>query len=137
MDEKDGFIRGYQDLEVYQNAYRGMLEIYKKIVYRLPSSEDDLVSQLRRSCKAVPRLIAEGHSKRHQLKGFQKYIDDAMAESNETAVSLSQVKDLCAKYVTPSTCDELIDLYDKISRQLSIAWQRFANERIAATENPL
>jgi len=64
-----------------------------------------LVDQLRRSTKAIPRLIAEGHSKRHQKKGFQKYLDDAMTESNETMVSLAQAKDIyillwsMAKYV--------------------------------------
>lgn len=131
-----GFIRGYQDLEVYNNSYAAMLLIYQNIIPGLPPSEADLIDQLRRSCKAVPRLIAEGHSKRHQLKGFQKYIDDAMAESNETNVSLCQVRDICAKFINRDECEKLINLYDKISRQLyklAIAWQKFSNNRISAT----
>lgn len=122
------FIRGYNDLDVYKNSYQAMLEIYQLILPKLPRSEYDLIDQMKRSCKAVPRLIAEGHSKRHQVKGFQKYIDDAMAESNETAVSLCQAKDLCGRFVDSSVCIKLIDAYDKISRQLynlSIAWQKF------------
>ncbi|MBI5700734.1 four helix bundle protein [Candidatus Saganbacteria bacterium] len=133
------FIRGYQDLNVYNDSYRAMLQIYKIILPKLPRSEYDLIDQIKRSCKAVPRLIAEGHSKRHQLKGFQKYIDDAMAESNETTVSLCQVRDLCGQYVDLLICEELIDLYDKISRQLyklSISWQRFTLKKISATEQP-
>lgn len=131
-----GFIRGYHDLDVYNNAYHGMLLIYKEIIPKLPKFEYDLIDQLRRSSKAVPRLIAEGHSKRHQKLGFRKYIDDAMAESNETCVSLSQVKDLYEKYIDCEVCKELIDLYDKISRQLynlSIAWDKFNNKRTTAT----
>ena len=135
--ESKGFIRGYQDLDVYNNSYEAMLTVYKEILPKLPRSEYDLIDQLKRSCKAVPRLIAEGHSKRHQIKGFQKYIDDAMAEANETTVSLCQARDLCGKYVDLEKCEKLIDLYDKISRQLynlSIAWQEFSKNRISATE---
>lgn len=117
---------------VYQVSYESMLEVYRSIIPKLPRSEYDLVDQIRRSCKAIPRLIAEGHSKRHQKKGFQKYIDDAMAEANETNVSLCQVKDLCGNYVNLDICDHLIDSYDKVARQLynlSIAWQKFSEKK--------
>lgn len=88
-------IKSFHDLDVYQVAYQAMLEVFKHILPKLPVEEKyDLVGQLRRSTKAVPRLIAEGYSKRHQKKGFQKYLDDAMAESNETMVSLTQARDL-------------------------------------------
>jgi four helix bundle protein len=110
-------IRSFQDLDVYQGTYKAMLEVFKKILPKLPKEEEyDLKNQLRRSFKAIPRLIAEGHSKRHQKKGFQKYLDDAMAESNETIVSLSQARDLYPRYVDTDLCRELIDTYDKASR---------------------
>jgi len=106
-----------------------MLTIFKRILPILPNGEKyDLFDQLRRSAKAVPRLIAEGHSKRHQNKGFQKYIDDAHAESNETIVSLNQVKDLYASENAKGLCIELIDAYDKISRQLhnlAVSWNNY------------
>lgn len=135
--KSSGFIRGYQDLDVYKNAYSSMIDVYKDIIPKLPKSEYDLIDQIKRSCKAIPRLIAEGHSKRHQKFGFRKYIDDAMAESNETAVSISQAKDLCGKYVNREKCEQLIDSYDKISRQLynlSVAWTKFQNKRTHATD---
>lgn len=122
-------IRSFKDLEVYQNSYEAMLVVYREIIPKLPKQEDyDLKDQLRRSVKAVPRLIAEGYSKRHQKKGFQKYIDDALTESNETIVSLSQAGDLYPTYVNVNLCNELIDAYDKISRQLynlALAWDKF------------
>ena len=124
-----GKIGGFMDLGVYWESYRGMIIIFKEILPLLPKGERfDLFDQLRRSSKAVPRLIAEGHSKRHQNKGFQKYIDDAHAESNETIVSLCQVKDLYAPEDKKELCDQLINIYDKISRQLynlAISWERF------------
>ncbi len=122
-------IRSFMDLEVYQNTYFASIEVISKIVPKLPRTEQsDLADQLRRSAKAIPRLIAEGYSKKHQKKGFQKYLDDAMAESNEMIVSLSHVRDLYSYYVDPKCCENLIDLYDKSSRQLynlAVRWRNF------------
>jgi four helix bundle protein len=112
-------IRSFRDLEVYQSSYAASIEVITKIVPKLPKEEQyDLCDQLRRSSKAVPRLIAEGYTKKHQKKGFQKYLDDAMTESNEMIVSLSHVRDLYSSYVDPKLCEKLIDVYDKSSRQL-------------------
>jgi four helix bundle protein len=128
-----GIIKSYEDLEVYQNSYKGMLIVFKKIIPVLPKEEKyDLADQLRRSTKAIPRLLAEGHSKRHQKKGFQKYIDDAHAESNETIVSLNQVKDLYASAENTDLCAKLIRLYDIISRQLfklSCSWVNYPRDK--------
>lgn len=126
-------IKSYEDLEVYRNSYQGMLLIFKEVIPKIPRHERyDLADQLSRAVKAIPRLIAEGHSKRHQYRGFQKYIDDAHAESNETIVSLNQFKDLYADIEQKKLLDELIDLYDKISRQLfklSSAWVNYSQQR--------
>jgi four helix bundle protein len=129
MNKEKKPIKSFHDLDVYQNSYKAMLEVFRAILPKLPKEEEyDLKAQLRRSSKAIPRLIAEGHSKRHQKRGFQKYLDDAMAESNETIVSLSQARDLYPSLVDINKCNELIDTYDKTSRQLynlSLAWTKF------------
>lgn len=124
-------ITSFRDLEVYRNTYQNMLTVMKKIVPKLPESEKyDLKNQLSRSCKAIPRLIAEGYAKRHQKSGFQKYLDDAMAECNETIVGLEQVKDIYG--IEIELCNNLIDFYDKSGRQLfrlAESWYRFKDER--------
>jgi len=126
-------IKSYEDLEVYLNSYKAMLMVFKEILPLLPKEEKyDLVDQLRRSSKAVPRLIAEGYSKRHQIKGFQKYLDDAHAESNETLVSLKQAGDLYLYSSKPDCFTALLDLYDKISRQLyklAESWDNMSKSR--------
>jgi len=125
-------IRSFYDLNVYQSTYNASIAVLTRIVPKLPREEQfDLINQLRRSAKAVPRLIAEGYSKRHQKKGFQGLLDDAMQESNETIVSLSHVKNIYN--VEPGLCIELIDIYDKASRQLyklSVAWSNFKESRL-------
>ena len=127
-------IRSFQDLNVYKSAYQQCLCVFKEILPKLPPEEKyDLRDQLSRSSKAVPRLIAEGYAKKHQQKGFQKYIDDALAESNETIVGLHQCRDLYA--MDTKRIAELVDAYDKISRQLyklAYAWDSFKNVRKVA-----
>ena len=127
--KKKNPIRSFKDLEVYQNSYSASIEVLNKIVPKLPRFEQrDLGDQIRRSTKAIPRLIAEGYSKKHQKRGFQKYLDDAMAESNEMIVSLSHTRDLYPNYVDPKLCEYFIDVYDKTSRQLynlATKWKDF------------
>jgi four helix bundle protein len=125
-------IRSFRDLEVYRNTYKACIEVIKRIISGIPDVErNDLKSQLRRSVKAIPRLIAEGYAKRHQKHGFQKYLDDAMGECNETIVGLEQCRDLYGEFVDKKLCEQLIDLYDKSGRQLynlSSAWARFKRD---------
>lgn len=126
---KNKKITSYRDLDVYQRAYKASFLVMTKIVPKLPESEKyDLKDQLSRSCKAVPRLIAEGFAKKHQKAGFQKYIDDAMGEANETQVGLCQCRDIYPKYIDINLCEELIKEYDIISKQLyrlEEAWNKF------------
>ncbi|MFC1727735.1 four helix bundle protein [Patescibacteria group bacterium] len=126
-------IVSFRDLEVYQNTYRSSILVMTKVIPRLPESEKyDLKDQLSRASKAVPRLIAEGYAKRHQVRGFQKYLDDAMAECNEIIVCLEQCKDIYPKLVDINLGNELIDLYDKSGRQLynlSLSWSKFKEKK--------
>lgn len=131
--EEQRKVRSFQDLDVYQSTYKAMQLVFEHILRKLSKEEDyDLKDQIRRSVKAIPRLIAEGHAKRHQRKGFQRYIDDAMTESNETIVSLCQARDLYPKDIDQGICSALIDTYDKASRQLfklALAWDKFETRR--------
>jgi len=125
-------ITSYHDLDVYQRSYKAGIIVCTKIIPKLPKEEKyDLFDQLNRSSKATPRLIAEGYAKKHQRRGFQKYIDDAMAEANETVVGLSQCKDIYPKYVGIELCQNLIDEYNIIGKQLfrlKESWNKFSNK---------
>jgi len=129
MDNIKKLIKSFRDLNVYQNSYQASILVACKILPKLPLSERyDLTSQLSRSSKAIPRLIAEGYAKKHQKQGFQKYLDDAMAEANETIVSLEHVRDIYK--IEIEMIEELVDNYDKIARQLynlAGAWTKFKN----------
>lgn len=123
-------------MEVYRDSYGAMLVVTKRILPQLPDSEKfDLKDQLSRSVKAIPRLIAEGYGKRHQRFGFQKYIDDAIAECNETIVGIEQCRDIYG--IDPQICEELVKTYDKCARQLfrlAEAWDKFAHRSKEKTQ---
>lgn len=125
--DKKARIVSFKDLEVYQNTYKAMLGVMKRVVPKLPPSEKyDLKDQLSRCVKAIPRLIAEGYGKRHQKAGFQRYLDDAIGECNETIVSLEQCRDIYG--IESELCGELVKTYDKSARQLfklAEAWDKF------------
>jgi len=122
-------IISFKDLDIYNNSYKDSINIMTKIIIKLPESEKyDLKDQLSRSCKAIPRLIAEGYAKRHQKFGFQKYLDDALAECNETIVSLEQAKDIYGHLLDVNLCNLLINNYNISSKQiftLRKTWRNF------------
>ncbi|MBP6882604.1 MAG: four helix bundle protein [Candidatus Levybacteria bacterium] len=124
-------IKSFRDLTVYQNSYKASVDLAINLLHKLPPNEKyDLVDQLSRSSKAIPRLIAEGYAKKHQKAGFQKYLDDAMAECNETIVGLEHIKDIYR--IDIELCNEFINIYDITVRQLfrlSEAWDTFKNNR--------
>ena len=123
-------IKSYTDLDVYQRSYKLSVIICTKVVIKLPREEKfDLVDQIRRSCKAIPRLIAEGFGKRHQRKGFQKYLDDAIAENNETIVSLCHIRDIYHPQVNSQSTQKLISEYEIVGKQLfrlKQTWDKFS-----------
>lgn len=114
-----GKIVSFKDLDVYQRAYEASVIVMTEIVPNLPIREkNDLGDHLSYSCKAIPRLKA----------GFQKYLDDAMGESNEMIVCLEHCRDIYPKFVSVKCCEQLIGIYNIIGRQLyslSEAWDRF------------
>jgi len=123
-------IKSFEDLDVYRKSYKLSIIVCTKVVIKLPQEEKfDLADQLRRSSKAIPRLIAEGFGKRHQKKGFQKYLDDVIAEKNETVVSLCHVRDIYPENVNSKSVQKLIDEYEIIGKQvykLKKTWDKFS-----------
>lgn len=139
MQEPNKKIKSYRDLDVYQRSYKACILVMTEIVPKLPNSEKyDLKDQLSRSSKAIPRLIAEGHAKKYQKAGFQKYLDDAMSEANETQVGLCQCKDIYANFIDQEICESLIEEYDIISKQLyrlKESWNNFSKKPKTITKD--
>jgi four helix bundle protein len=132
-ENRNKTIKAFQDLRAYQNLYKAMILVLTKIVPKLPNEEKyDLANQMRRACKAGPALIAEGFAKRYQKRNWQKYIDDAIGESNEMINNLSVCIDVYSRYTNKDLCQEVIEIYDTASRQLyklRMSWRNFHENR--------
>jgi four helix bundle protein len=126
-------VSSYEDLDVYKRSYAAFLMVMKEIVPNLPMQEKfDLKDQLSRACKSIPRLIAEGFAKKYQKAGYQRYLVDAIGESNEMAVSLSQARDLYTEYVNVETTNTIINEYKIIAKQLfrlQESWSKFSGPK--------
>lgn len=105
-----------------------MIVVHKEIVPMLPKDERyDLVSQIKRSSKAAPALIAEGFAKRYQDKAWRKYITDTIGEANEMVHHLSVCIDIYSSHVDVIKCKALITDYDISCRQLTKLSQSWEN----------
>ena len=85
------------------------------------------MDQTRRSCRAIPALIAEGWSKRESIKEFQKFLRDAIAEANETINHL-----LLAIHKGYTKHKDFTDRYEKLGGKLTNLknnWQVFKTSK--------
>ena len=113
-------IKSFQDLRVYQNMYKAMVEVLTKVIPALPKEEKfDLVDQMRRASKAGPALLAEGFAKRYQKKNWHKYLNDATGECNEMIHHISVCVDVYSGNVDVELCKSLINSYDICCRQMT------------------
>lgn len=126
-------IKSYEDLVIYQNTYKAMLIVLKEIVPRLPKEEKfDLADQIRRCCKGIPSLIAEGFAKRYQKRSWNKYLEDTMGEINEIQHHLNVCIDVYGEYVDIARCKEVKEIYTisaKQAHKLKSVWQNFHENR--------
>ncbi|MDQ7799629.1 MAG: four helix bundle protein, partial [Candidatus Edwardsbacteria bacterium] len=87
-------IRSYADLEVYQESYKLVLEIYQ-ISKAMPEAERrELGYQLRRAAVSIPANIAEGCGRKESVAEFKHFLRTALGSNNEVRVLVDLVHDL-------------------------------------------
>lgn len=88
-------IRSYEDLAVYQKAYRLALEVHKRSLEFPRVEQYGLASQIRNSTKSICGNIAEGFGKQAYSKAeFRRYLNVAIGSADESKVWLDFAKDL-------------------------------------------
>jgi len=120
-------IKSFLDLEVYKESFQLCIEI-EELLKVYPASEKYLlIDQMRRNCRSIPSLIAEGYARREAIRDFQKYLRECIGESNEMLnhLMLSKHKGYIKK---PGYVDELIERYTIVGKKLMSLknkWQNF------------
>ena len=109
-------IKTYEDLAVYQESYKLVLELHQ-IVRKMPLEEKyELVPQIRRASISIPANIAEGYGRKNSEKEFKHFLRNAMGSVNEVKVYIDMMKDF--GYITEETHKKLRGRYDVVSKQL-------------------
>ena len=110
-------ITSFEDLEVFQRAYKVSLEIHR-VSMEFPKGEQyGLADQIRRASKSICANIAEGFAKQHHSKAeFKRYLVMAIGSSDEMKVWLRYCLDL--SLVTEGQWSKWRDEYKEISQML-------------------
>ena len=110
-------IESFEDLEVFQKAYRISLEIHK-VTLGFPSVEQyGLADQIRRASKSVCANIAEGFGKRaYSSAEFKRYLKMSIGSCEEMRVWLRYCLDL--EYVSEADWRQWRSEYREIIKML-------------------
>ena len=111
-------ITSFEDLEVFQRAYKLSLEIHK-LSLEFPQREQfGLGEQLRKASKSICANIAEGFAKqKYSTKEFKRFLAIAIGSADEMRVWIRYCLDL--KYITEDTWRQWRDEYKEISKMLT------------------
>ena len=111
-------ISTYEDLEVFQRAYRTSLDVHRTSL-QFPKVEqfNGLADQMRRASKSVCGNIAEGFGKQRRSNAeFKRYLLMAIGSADEMQVWVKYCGDL--EYVDQKTCERWRDEYRQVARML-------------------
>ncbi len=110
-------IKMFEDLEVFQRAYRISLELHKKTMLYPKNEQYGLADQIRRASKSICANLAEGFGKQnHSIAEFKRYISMAIGSSDEMRVWLRYSLDL--EYIDQAEWQRWRDEYHEISKML-------------------
>ena len=112
-----GPVRSFEDLEVFQKAYRMALEVHR-VSLTFPTIEQRVLGdQVRRASKSICANIAEGFGKQRNSKlEFKRFLRIAIGSADEMRVWSRFCLDL--DLIDEATWKKWRDCYQDIARQL-------------------
>ena len=110
-------IATFDDLEVFQRAYRISLDVHRASLTFPTAEQHGLADQIRRASKSICGNIAEGFGKRRRSTAeFKRYLLIAIGSADEMQVWLKYCSDL--EYMDQKACERWRDEYRQIARML-------------------
>jgi four helix bundle protein len=117
MEEKRKRVVSFEDLEVFQRAYRLSLEIHRASLTFPAVEQRALADQIRRASKSICANIAEGYGRQKRSKAeFKRFLQMAVGSGDEMRVWVRYALDL--GYVDEPTWQRWRDEYQTIVRML-------------------
>ena len=112
-----GKVVSFEDLEVFQRAYRLSLVVHRKSLEMPKIEQHALGDQMRRASKSICSNIAEGYGRQKQSKAeFRRFVWMTIGSADEMRVWARYAPDL--GYVDEPLWLEWRDEYQIISKQL-------------------
>ena len=117
MEAQRKRVVSFEDLEVFQRAYRLSLEIHRASL-AFPSTEQRaLADQIHRASKSICANVAEGYGRQKRSKAeFKRFLQMAIGSGDEMRVWVRYALDL--GYIDEATWQRWRDEYQAITRML-------------------
>jgi len=107
----------FEDLEVFQRAYRASLNVHRASLSFPVVDQRVLGDQLRRASKSICANVAEGYGRQKRSKAeFKRFLQMAIGSSDEMRVWVRYALDL--GYIDEPTWRRWRDEYQTITRML-------------------
>ncbi len=117
LTERKAKVESFEDLEVFQRAYRLSLEVHRASL-KLPGIEQQaLGDQIRRASKSICANVAEGYGRQNRSKAeFKRFLAMAIGSADEMRVWARYALDL--GYLDEPAWRQWRDEYQTIARML-------------------
>ena len=121
-NQRSEWVRGFEELEVFQRAYRLSLEVHR-VSLDLPRIEQfALADQIRRASKSICANLAEGFGRQPVSKPeFRRFVTMALGSADEMQVWMLYCRDL--GYVDSDTAERWRGAYREIARMLTALYR--------------
>ena len=123
MDEERKAFISFEDLAVFQRAYRLSLDIHRATLMWPVIEQHALCDQMRRASKSICANVAEGYGRQKQSKAeFKRFVWMAVGSSDEMRVWVRYALDL--GYIDEPTWQVWRDEFQVISKMLQVLVRR-------------
>ena len=109
-------IASFEDLEVFQRAYRLSLAVHRASLGFPAIEQAALADQVRRASKSICANLAEGFGKQYSTAEFKRFVLMAIGSADEMRVWVRYCLDL--GYIDSATWQVWRDEYHEIARML-------------------
>jgi four helix bundle protein len=117
MESRRRKVVSFEDLEVFQRAYRLSLEVHRASLGFPTVEQYGLADQVRRASKSICANIAEGYARQARSKPeFRRFLQMAVGSSEEMRVWVRYCLDL--GYIDDPTWQRWREEYQTITRML-------------------
>ncbi len=134
MTKAEHRVSSFEDLEVFQRAYRASLEIHKQSLQFPKIEQYAMADQIRRASKSICANIAEGFAKQRRSSAeYRRYLLMAIGSADEMRVWVRYCLDL--DYMDEATASLWREEYLVIAKMLQAIYTRWSSGTVLTPDS--